>query len=580
MTTKNKNGPRRSRSFPAKWPGTCKKCNQSWKKKDPLVYENDVVVHETCPTANSKKSFRQFLENNSGGNGSSVRSEEDDVPDILSSPSKAFNPSAYQQAIGDWAVDGEGNAVVEAVAGSGKTTTIVWLLSQLDPSLRILFLAFNKHIVRELRRRVPEHITVRTVHSLGLSIIRKMEDFQDVDNDKLSYYMNEFWSISRDEVKDPAVRAENRNKRTALRKVVGLVKATLIDYNNPDAVLNLINRYNIQVEEQHEQEIIERLPGVMEQSNANLEIVDYDDMPYLPLVNNRLKLHFDKYDFILVDEAQDLNASNIQLILGCVAEGGRVIAVGDRYQSLYGFRGADTEAIPRLIEMLGAQTLPLSISYRCPRTHVEYVKKLVPHIEAAENAKEGILGTIEYAKLVQGVEEGDMVLCRTNAPLVKPAFDTIKKGTKAIIRGKNIGDELINFVERFQADTLSRLEILMAEYFEHEFARLMDKNKDMQAENLKDRYETVLEISRQCKTVPEVLTKLGTLFSDDNIGVVYSSVHRAKGLEAERVFLLHPELLPHPRAKQDWERIQEDNAIYVARTRSLNEFYVVLGEEE
>ena len=256
-----------------------------------------------------------------------------------------------------------------------------------------------------------------------------------------------------------------------------------------------------------------------------------------------------------------------------------MIAVGDEYQSLYGFRGADTQAIPHLIDELQAVSLPLSISYRCPRLHVEQAKKIVPHIEAAENAIDGTLGKVNYTQMIKRVEEGDMVLCRTNAPLVKPAFEVIKRGMKAIIRGQNIGKELVNYIDRFQCDQLARLEVMMSEHTEMEVARWMDKNKEMMAENVKERYETIMAVSAECKTVEDLVVKLQTLFSDENVGVVFSSVHRAKGLEAKRVYILKPELIPHPKAKTADERQQESNIFYVAQTRSLDELYYVEGEQ-
>ena len=81
---------------------------------------------------------------------------------------KAFVPSPYQQAIFDWITEDKGkNLVVEAVAGSGKTTTGVMGLELLDPALLTAFIAFNSHIVKELKARAPDHVNVMTYHSLG-----------------------------------------------------------------------------------------------------------------------------------------------------------------------------------------------------------------------------------------------------------------------------------------------------------------------------------------------------------------------------------------------------------------------------
>ncbi|MEO6564815.1 MAG: ATP-dependent helicase [Casimicrobiaceae bacterium] len=556
----------------SKWDGYCKNCKGKTKKGDLIGKEkgSGKWTHVRCP---ERKTLSSLL----SGEGHAIEEGEGVLADL---EKKIFIPSQYQQDIFDWAINASGNAVVEAVAGSGKTTTIVKLLDLLPKDITVLFVAFNKTIVAELRRRVPKNIRVATLNSLGYSFIRKLEEFIEMDGDKVSGILNEFWSISKNDVHDPIVRSQNRIKRAAMRKLVGLVKNTLTDYNDGGTVLQLISRYRIDMDEQMEQEVIERLSYVMESNNNNLEYVDFDDQIYLPVVSSRLKNKFDQFDFILGDEVQDWNAANIQLLLKCLAPGGRMLAVGDRFQSIHAFRGADANAIPHIIEALDAKTLPLSISYRCPSSHVARVQHLVPHIEAAEGALEGVIEVLKYEEMLDNVREGDMVVCRTNAPLVKPAFETIRRGKKAIIRGKDIGRELVNFVDRFQCDELSRLEVVMAEFTEHEMERYLRQNKEMQAEAAKERFETIVEVAKECKSVEELVTKLLTLFSDDNIGVVYSSMHRAKGLEARNVYQYKPELVPHPKAKTEEDLQQERNLFYVAGTRSLENLYLVSGEED
>ena len=70
--------------------------------------------------------------------------------------------------------------------------------------------------------------------------------------------------------------------------------------------------------------------------------------------------------------------------------------------------------------------------------------------------------------------------------------------------------------------------------------------------------------------------RLREFFSDDRDGVSFTSVHRGKGREAERTFILHPELMPHPMAKNDPVALrEEENVLYVAITRSKSEMYFV-----
>ena len=90
-----------------------------------------------------------------------------------------FIPSKYQKNIFDFIEHGVGNLVVEAVAGSGKTSTIVQALKLIPIDKKILFCAFNKDIVKELTKKIgkQENVDVRTVHSLGLLMLQR--NFKD-----------------------------------------------------------------------------------------------------------------------------------------------------------------------------------------------------------------------------------------------------------------------------------------------------------------------------------------------------------------------------------------------------------------
>jgi DNA helicase-2/ATP-dependent DNA helicase PcrA len=163
---------------------------------------------------------------------------------------------------------------------------------------------------------------------------------------------------------------------------------------------------------------------------------------------------------------------------------------------------------------------------------------------------------------------------------VKPAFEIIRSGTKAIIRGRDIGKSLVVYIDRFQATDLGTLEVLMSESTQKEISRMLDQGKELAADMAKDKLDTILTVSKECSTVQELVSRLEILFDDTNSGVVFSSVHRAKGLEANRIFILHQELLPHPKAKSGWEQVQEQNCMYVAITRSKNKLFWVANEEE
>lgn len=89
----------------------------------------------------------------------------------VSQQSASITSSHYQQAIFDWVVSGRGDAVVQACAGSGKTTTLVEA-AKLLRSNRAIFLAFNKHITEELQKRLGSAMICKTIHSVGMGCVR------------------------------------------------------------------------------------------------------------------------------------------------------------------------------------------------------------------------------------------------------------------------------------------------------------------------------------------------------------------------------------------------------------------------
>lgn len=480
---------------------------------------------------------------------------------------KAFTPSKYQSAIFDFVKGQSENAVVEAVAGSGKTTTLVKALEFTPTDLKVGFVAFNKHIAVELQKRAPEHVHVSTLHSLGYNNIRRALGNQV----QLNQFKLQDIFDSMTESLPSSVKFELKQDKPTVCHLVNLCKGTLRE-PNAENLDYLCDRYGIQVNG-NKDDLYEFTGKMWHQSFSNLATIDYEDMIFASAYGI---VPCEKFDILFVDESQDLNQAQIEMAL---KSGTRIVCVGDRRQSIYGFRGADTKAIPNLIRALQAQTLPLSISYRCPKLVVQLAKTIVPQIEYRDGAPDGTIGEIAEAKFQSDVKNGDLVLCRTNAPLVKPCFDLIRRGVKAMIRGRDIGNGLVQLLEKHaKREGTSNLRMLLyslEQYVSSESSKLIAANKGTRAQSLQDQFETLLALSDGCSTVSEVKAKVGKIFSDEQAAVTFSSIHRAKGDESNRVYILHPELLPHPLAKQDWEQMQEQNLRYVAYTRSKSELCFV-----
>jgi len=517
-------------------------------------------------------------------------------------PVKQFSPSKYQAdfftALFDMIfkeIDYQ-HIVVEAVAGSGKTTTLIEGIKRLKIEavlyqprvMDICIVAFNKHIATEFQNKLAKFlganhgILASTKHSLGLAVIRQSFPKVKVDSKgyKLGSIFDNIWPVSKkaleDGIIDKAQRKINFTKRAAMRNLVSIAKSILVDPLDGNAVMQMIERYGIEIDLDFMSEAIEQLPIILEQCKNKTDEADFDDMGWLPIVLNLPAL---KFDLLLIDEAQDMSKGDMEFLFRCIKDDGHIVAVGDRNQSLYGFRGADTDAIPNIIKMLDAKVLPLSVTYRCPASHVKRVQAIVPQIEARENAPEGEIRYIDIMHLASEVQPGDMVVCRTNAPLIRPAFECIRMGKKAMIRGADIGQSLVTLIKRFETDDIGSFEVSLMEYYDQEYTKLINQAKDMQAVLLSDRVQTLRFIVNECKSVSELLGKIEMLFSDNNSGVVFSSVHRAKGLEADNVYILRPDLMPHPKAKKEHEQQQEQNGIYVAQTRSKQNLIFVKGGE-
>ena len=468
-------------------------------------------------------------------------------------------PSEYQQKVLDFVTNDTGNAVIEAVAGSGKTTTLLMALA--ETSGKVAFTAFNKSIATELSQKAPGHVQVSTMHSFGFSAVKSGLGRTKVDNYKLKNIIDSVLP----QPEDKEARKAQRKVKRFLSSIVPLAKATLCNYSSMEDLSEVISHYSVDNGELL-QEYHSTVVDIMEQCKNQKSIIDFDDMIWFPVVHN---LEMPKFDFVFVDEAQDLNRVQMELTKKMVNTNGRIVCVGDRFQSIYGFRGADTQAIPNLIAELEAKVLPLSICYRCPTSHIRLAKEIVPHIEARNGAEEGEIVTLDKDKMTEAADNGDMILCRVNAPLVSLCFGFIRDGKKAIIRGRDIGQGLIKLINRFDPSNIEDLYDKLEEYRRDERVKLERIKNEAAIMVLEDKCECLLVFMGNSNSVDEVKDKIERLFSDNSgTGIVLSSVHKAKGLEADNVYIAKPDLMPHPLAESQWQREQEMNVRYVALTRA------------
>jgi ATP-dependent exoDNAse (exonuclease V) beta subunit len=300
--------------------------------------------------------------------------------------------------------------------------------------------------------------------------------------------------------------------------------------------------------------------------------IDFSDMIYLPL---RLNWTRGMFDLVCIDEAQDMNVGQLSLAVRVCKPAGRIAIVGDNRQAIYRFRGADTEGLDRLKKELNAQELGLTTTYRCPRKIVEYAQSLVPDLQAAPNAPEGSITSILATELHKQVQPGDFVLSRTNAPLTKACLSLIRQGIRARIVGRDIGQRLSNIAKRLRAIDVPAFYTRLGEWARREIDRAKKAKRNSRIQLICDQADTLRALLFGIDDLDKLFRRIEDLFGDPSAAVVMcSSVHRAKGLEADRVFVLQDTLYP---GKWSKDKHEEQNIEYVAVTRAKSVLVWVNG---
>lgn len=486
-----------------------------------------------------------------------------------------FVPSKYQQGIFDFIQHGNGNAVINALAGSGKTSTIVNAVKLIPSTCNALFIAFNKEIVKELEKKLAgvKNVQVKTLHSLGLLMIRR----------------NLGTNIEIDEYK----------YRTFIKKNIKQLSSADFDkmttklmQQYTDNVIQLcdLGRYNLaqcekdllQVSARHDIPIIDdecnAVLNVMKWGRENTTSIDFTDMVWLPyeLTLNPIGL---QYDYIFIDECQDLNAAQRELFLRCFRRGTRFIAVGDKKQAIYSFAGADAESFAKLQNLPNTTTLPLPISYRCPKKVVNLANQFVDTMECREGAPDG---EIVHNVSIKDIHDGDMVLCRTKMPLIKLYMRYLRMGVKSYVRGQDIGLNLLRMVDKTEQIVLNVslqkdgvFARLYDDLFEERNRLMIKRGMDLEDATLSNQIMNKYDSIKALEILAEGLTsardlhdRIENVFAESADGVCLSTIHKAKGLEANNVYILCKTLMPSRLTTQDWEKEQEQNLMYVAYTRA------------
>lgn len=467
--------------------------------------------------------------------------------------------SNYQQDIFTDISSGQGNTQVDALAGTGKTSTIVEGFYYIPRGVSTLMCAFNSSIQKELAARSPEGVEVKTLHSLGLSAVRSA--FPKIKIDDKGEKLQGF--IKAEKGEEP----ETYDLRESLSKAVSLCKGYLAE--TPQDIDPILDRHEIDTCGESREGFITSIIKVLNGTKKDTARCDFDDMIWLP---NVLNMNMPKFGMVMIDEAQDLNLAQINLAINSLQPNGRVVSVGDEHQAIYGFRGADSNAIQNIVDRMQCKRMPLSVTYRCAKSIVELAQTLVPNLEYASGAEEGLVQELPSLQVEERIRPGDFLLSRTNAPLMRWCLDLLKAGIPSNIKGRDLGKNLLAWIRRSNCKDVNSLLDWLQEYKDMEMERLLKAKRDTSV--LEDKVECLRTLCEGARTLEDVKMNIAKLFhdGDEKDRVILSTTHKAKGLERERVFMLKETYRPS-------KGTEEANLTYVAYTRAKKELYLVVGSK-
>jgi len=393
-----------------------------------------------------------------------------------------MNLTDEQQAFVTACADTNDSICMSAVAGSGKTFVLVQgvnAIAENGSMLSIAALAFNKKIAEELATRMASTVVCKTMNALGhRAWIREIDCKVNLNTRK---NVDGFRVIfGRDFV--PREEMEDIYKLTSLAKAHGIVP----DGPNDDIQIwgHIIDHFDLAIEEDFIDKAVTMCRQVLYWGidEAMTGHIDFDDQLYMPI---NFGGHWQKFDVVLIDEAQDISGIQRDILRAVLKPGGRLIAVGDPHQAIYGFRGAAHDSMELIAHEFNCKPMGLTYSFRCPKAVVNEAKQYVKDIKPAPGAPDGMVANLSIWRAHE-IPKDTAIICRNTKPLVDMAFRLIRRNTPCYVLGRDIGFGLITLIKKMGTNNIDVLEVKLNEYRDRMITKYnrLDKPERADAMNL------------------------------------------------------------------------------------------------
>lgn len=498
------------------------------------------------------------------------------MPTATNAASKNHPLTQEQLAI----IHSRGNLTINAVAGSGKTTTIIEYAASLPRNANILYLAFNKSVKLEATRKFAArelmNVKVETAHSLAFKHIVFRYDYKVKTQGYKTSEIVELLGLQR-----------NSERHAEFVIANHIIKFVTYFCNSDKAKVQELNYLDI-ITDQKTRAFVASFYSVIEEGTrlllAKMDRGEIEIIHDFYLKKFQLSAPALPFDYIFFDEAQDASSAMLSVLLDQKAI---KLFIGDTHQQIYAWRHA--------INSMGKIDFPalqLSASFRFGQdiadlaTEVLYLKN---HLY--QHQPVSIIGIGKKSK-------GNVkaTIARTNLGLLLRAIDFVTDNRKVRhiyfegnINSYTYADDGTSLYDVLNLDKGNHSKIndkmIAAMKNMHELEDYIERTDDKQLAMM---VEIVREYGNEIYDLIKLLKKLHTGDEEkDKAEMIFSTVHRAKGMEYDIVYLVNDfiteskllELKEKHKndntAPFDIARLNEDiNLLYVAITRTKRDLYI------
>lgn len=485
------------------------------------------------------------------------------------------------------------NTIVNATAGSGKTSTLVAMVNGIlkkNSNARILVICFNKHIATEINEKVKGNfVVVSTLHSMGNALLKAYPNRFTFNKYLMDNPDKKYVKIIKDLV---GFSQTSKIVRNNAKTMLDLGRMLNINFDDSTALYNLAVNYQIPIVGE-EISVVSQAAEIGKQQFLQKKWADFGDMIYLP---NVLDLDFPAtgiqvggksgvtiekpFDYVIADEAQDFGITMQLLVKRFGHKNTKFIFFGDRNQAINGYCGSDPYSFDNLTDMYDCQNLELTMTFRLPKNHTEHVNNLFGLNCNSFKDYNGDLEEIsflDYEKLNPSYTILGRFRNGKEARLWDILFNCLSLGIDTSIYGMDVFglcDKIIT--EEIQDKPFNKAVDLLTDHINATVAGFTQKNwKSIAEDYQKDAQIVIRLIESSDKNNWEDFNKFLSKISYNRKNCVQlSTIHTYKGGENENVILLDANKFPYVTEKtSDIQKIQERCVHYVALTRSQHNLY-------